>query len=441
MRRRTHGTTHQDPSQVTLIVLLRVALRAIKRARGNLCTLVCPVLAVLLLGQAFPLAAQEDYQTLYGDRCPVPVPARELPAADSELHEAHQFATGKGMRVAVIDTGVAAHPRLGELIDGGDYLLAEPGGAFRDCDGHGTIVAGIIAARPDPRQDDLRGVAPEAQIISIRQSSGVLQAIPPTDEFGNPIPNDGSQEARSAGNLQNLTDAIHTAIDLEADIISLSVVSCIPREIASQLDTQPLEAALNRAEEAGTVVVAAAGNKGGSCDDNAVVFPGHFDTVVTVSALSEQGDIAEYSMPSDKLLVSAAGKTPVGLSPSGEGWSKALKSPANGGAQVFEGTSFATPVVSGVVALLKERYPQLTPSQIRNLLTDAVDPATGSVNPRQVLTHVPGKPATFHQAAIPSLPPPSGVQGRFTTAIITLVGLSIGASITHTVVKRRLRTR
>ncbi len=404
-------------------------------------TFLCSFLGLVSLGHLSPLEAQEDYQAVYGERCPVPVPARALPSADLQLQEAHRFATGKGIQIAVIDTGVAAHPRLGEVIDGGDYLLGEPGGAFRDCDGHGTIVAGIIAARPDPHKDGLRGIAPRAQIISIRQSSGILQAVPPTDEYGNPISGNDSRVAHSAGNLQTLTSAIHNAIDLGADIISLSVVSCIPPDLASQLDTQPLLAALERAEHAGTVVLAAAGNKGGSCDDHAVVLPAHMETVVAVSALNTHNSVAEYSMPSSKLLVSAAGHTPVGLSPAGEGWTSALKNPTNGGTQVFEGTSFATPVVSGVVALLKERYPQLSAAQIRDLLYDAVDPATGAVNPMHVLTHLRSTPATFHQASVPSLPPPDGVVGRFQIASVTILVLALTTAMLRTMLTRTMLTR
>ena len=55
---------------------------------------------------------------------------------------------GAGQRVAVIDTGIAAHRRLSHVIAGGDYVSS--GDGRQDCDGHGTVVAGIIAASPDP---------------------------------------------------------------------------------------------------------------------------------------------------------------------------------------------------------------------------------------------------------------------------------------------------
>jgi len=71
-------------------------------------------------------------------------PAQDMLAID----QAHQFSTGKNVTVAEIDTGVNPHPFLrtnNRLVNGGDYILGD-GNALSDCDGHGTIVAGIIGA-------------------------------------------------------------------------------------------------------------------------------------------------------------------------------------------------------------------------------------------------------------------------------------------------------
>ena len=64
-----------------------------------------------------------------------------------DLPEAWRFGRGGGVKVAVIDTGVSAHPRLTDLVGGGDYVLAG-GDGLSDCDAHGTIVASLIAAQP-----------------------------------------------------------------------------------------------------------------------------------------------------------------------------------------------------------------------------------------------------------------------------------------------------
>ena len=83
----------------------------------------------------------------------------------------------------MIDTGVQPHRRLPGVIAGGDYVSS--GDGRQDCDGHGTIVAGIIAAAPEPEdRTGLSGVAPEASIIAIRQSSNKFGPLVGSDESG-----------------------------------------------------------------------------------------------------------------------------------------------------------------------------------------------------------------------------------------------------------------
>ena len=106
------------------------------------------------------------------------------PAASPATEALRKFATGAGVRVAVIDTGVAPHPEITHLRAGRDFVAAD---ALHDCDNHGTAVAGIIAGRT-------LGIAPDAEIISVRQTSAHYRDV-------------------DAGNLQTLTDAIHNALD------------------------------------------------------------------------------------------------------------------------------------------------------------------------------------------------------------------------------------
>ena len=92
--------------------------------------------------------------------------------------ELHKFSTGKDVTVAEIDTGVNPHPFLqtnNRLANGGDYILGD-GNALVDCDGHGTIVAGIIAA--DTRGQGLAfiGAAPDAKILAIKHTSQLYTA-------------------------------------------------------------------------------------------------------------------------------------------------------------------------------------------------------------------------------------------------------------------------
>ena len=88
--------------------------------------------------------------------------------ADSQLKELDlqsvwPLTRGAGQTVAVIDTGVSRHRLLPHLFPGGDYVSTGDGTA--DCDGHGTIVAGIIGASPDPGDGTFSGIAPDATII------------------------------------------------------------------------------------------------------------------------------------------------------------------------------------------------------------------------------------------------------------------------------------
>lgn len=83
-----------------------------------------------------------------------------------EFEEAWRFSRGEGQSVAIIDTGVKPSARL-HVEPGGDYVQSTDG--LTDCDGHGTMVAGIIGAQPGP--DGFSGIAPAAKLISIRQES------------------------------------------------------------------------------------------------------------------------------------------------------------------------------------------------------------------------------------------------------------------------------
>lgn len=125
-------------------------------------------------------------------------------AVSDHYRDVHKLATGMGVTIGIIDTGVAPHPRLPPITDGGDFL--EPkAGATVDCDAHGTIVAGVIAAHDTG--DGIVGVAPDAAIMSFRQTSSQ------------------SKETDTGGTLATLTTAINAAIDKKVQVINISVVS------------------------------------------------------------------------------------------------------------------------------------------------------------------------------------------------------------------------
>src|SRR5207253_127135 len=114
------------------------------------------------------------------DRCVTTTPAKADTADAGQLgglnlQQVWKFTRGAGQTVAVIDTGVARHRLLPHLVPGGDYVSTADG--TEDCDGHGTVVAGIIGAAPDSDRSAFSGIAPDATIVSMRQSSSKFRAI------------------------------------------------------------------------------------------------------------------------------------------------------------------------------------------------------------------------------------------------------------------------
>jgi membrane-anchored mycosin MYCP len=163
------------------------------------------------------------------------------------LQQAWKFTRGAGQTVAVIDTGVARHRLLPHLVPGGDYVYNADG--TDDCDGHGTLVAGIIGAEPDSDGSTFSGIAPDATIVSIRQSSNKFRAA--DDPSGSGF-----------GDVDTLAKAVRAAADMGATVINVSSVACLPTD--GGLDDRPLGAALAYAVDIkNVVVVAAAGNVGG----------------------------------------------------------------------------------------------------------------------------------------------------------------------------------
>ncbi|EEI16094.1 S8 family serine peptidase [Corynebacterium lipophiloflavum] len=288
------------------------------------------------------------------------------PLWDAELR---RFATGAGIRVAVIDTGVSASPELDQLVAGGDFVTPDAPDPLFDCDAHGTVVAGIIAGTT-------AGVAPDAEVISIRQTSAHYRSreLDPT---------------AGAGSVRTLVDALNNALDLQADVINISVVSCLDPRVSPRVDTSGLDAALARAEAEGAVVVAAAGNVTSQCPQGSSVIPSHSPTVLAVGARSDAHQLAEYSVavPESSAQLSAPGDVTVGLSPDGRGWAAGTLD-AQGNVSPFEGTSFAAPVVAGSIALLRQRHPDLSPAEVRALVAASAQPHGGAIDPLSVVTQL-----------------------------------------------------
>lgn len=297
------------------------------------------------------------------------------PSAEAMLDftSAWRFSRGAGQKVAVIDTGVSPNPRLPLLEGGGDYVSSSDG--LEDCDAHGTLVAGLIAGAPSPG-DAFSGVAPEAMILSIRQNSQVYS----TRGSGS-AQNDPNAVSVGYGSTQTLALAIVRAVDMGATVINLSEVACAP--VGAGMDDAALGQAVRYAFERNVVVVAAAGNFStqGLCNrQNEVVDPNlplsdawasvrtiaspawFQDYVLSVGALTPSGEPADFSLHGPWVDVAAPGEQMTSLSPQG-GLMNAWMDPQRGLVPV-NGTSFAAPLVSGVVALVRSKFPWMSAGEV-----------------------------------------------------------------------------
>lgn len=318
------------------------------------------------------------------------------PVAQLNLPEARKYSTGAGVKVAVVDTGVQQGPRLRPVVAGGDYV--EAGGDGRtDCDSHGTVVAFTIAGQPSP-DDAASGVAPDAQIISIRQSSAAWS--PSRPDSSNPNDPNG----QTAGDISTLAMGIRRAADLAPrGVINVSIAAYI--DVRKPLDQKALLDAVAYATLVkDAVVVTAAGNTSECrCVQNPLFDAGRpgdprnwsgVNTIVTPAwsphALAVGAtDASGQPLTGDNTPTTVAGPW-VGIGAPGVGIvgpdiksGRLINGLVGEGnkPQILAGSSFAAAFVSGTAALVRSRYPQLTaPQVIARLVETAHRPARGENN-------------------------------------------------------------
>ncbi|MCS0674085.1 S8 family peptidase [Cytobacillus firmus] len=220
---------------------------------------------------------------------------------------------GKGIKIAVLDTGCdLSHADLKDRITGGrnftDDDNSDPN-IFKDYNGHGTHVAGTIAAHENDA--GVIGVAPEADLLIVK----VLNK-------------DGS------GQYEWIINGIHYAIEQNADIISMS--------LGGPADVPELHDAIKAAVKKNILVVCAAGNEGDGDDStDEFAYPGCYNEVISVGAINLERDSSEFTNSHNEIDLVAPGE-------------EILSTFLNGKYATLSGTSMAAPHVSGALALIKD---------------------------------------------------------------------------------------
>ena len=281
--------------------------------------------------------------------------------------------TGAGVTVAVLDSGVAPANDLTQptsrLLASVDFVSGQTG--HRDPGGHGTHVAGIIAGNGYDSNGALKGVAPGANIVSVRVINGHGQAT-------------------ASSIIRGIQWVVENRDTYNIRVMNLSLGGRPSASYQNDL----LAAAVEMAWKAGIVVVTAAGNHGPGV--GSISTPGHDPFNIAVGAIDDKGtpDPSDDDVP----YFSARGPTLVGdhkpdiLAPGRKILSLyALNSYLDGalpGRRMLSslsrpyfrltGTSMAAPVVSGVVALLLQKKPNLKPDQVKYILANTARNVSGN---------------------------------------------------------------
>ncbi|WP_340034846.1 S8 family serine peptidase [Bacillus sp. FSL K6-0993] len=228
--------------------------------------------------------------------------------------------TGKNIKIAVIDSGISPHD---DLSIAGGYSAVSYTSSYKDDNGHGTHVAGIIGAKHNGYGID--GIAPEAQIYAVK-----------------------ALDQNGSGDLQSLLQGIDWSIANRMDIVNMS--------LGTTSDSKILHDAVNKAYEQGVLLVAASGNDG---NGKPVNYPAAYSSVVAVSATNEKNQLASFSTTGDEVDFSAPG-------------TNITSTYLNQYYATGSGTSQATPHAAAMFALLKQRDPAETNVQLREEMRENI---------------------------------------------------------------------
>lgn len=263
------------------------------------------------------------------------------------MHTAQQLSKGTGIKIGVVDSGVNdnGNQLAGAVRGGGDFTgrTVELGGSagLTDVQGHGTGVAGIIAARPEPGTGVV-GVAPGATVYSFRTNVG-------DTSYGT-----------------TMVAAINAAVADKMNIINISQTINASDDPETKSELQSLQQAVDNALGNGILVVAAAGNNYQS--KNPVEYPAAIPGVLAVGGSTSTGTVLAFSEQQSYVDVLGPGNDIDVVLPNNGAQPGA--SQQNSGYQYCAdaGTSFASPYVAGVAALMLQQDNRLDPATVIAIL-------------------------------------------------------------------------
>ncbi len=220
---------------------------------------------------------------------------------------------GKNVKIAILDTGCdTSHPDLKTQIIGGKNFTDDDGGkedAITDYNGHGTHVAGTVAANDS--NGGISGVAPEASLLIVKVLGG----------------------ENGSGQYEWIINGINYAVEQKVDIISMS--------LGGPTDVPELKEAVKNAVKSGVLIVCAAGNEGdGDERTEELSYPAAYNEVIAVGSVSVARKLSEFSNANKEIDLVAPGE-------------QILSTLPNKKYGKLTGTSMAAPHVSGALALIK----------------------------------------------------------------------------------------
>jgi type VII secretion-associated serine protease mycosin len=317
-----------------------------------------------------------------------------IPWAQTELDWSSVWSQteGQGVTVAVVDSGVDYNKQLAGRVTAIDVT----GTGFGDCVGHGTEIAGMIAASDlEARGFPFVGVAPEARILSVKVNS------------------------QETGSSNLLAKGIEDAAKLHAQVINVSITTS---------NTSALRAAVQFALSQGAVIVAAGGNDTQTAGIGPF-YPASYPGVLSVGGISSDGARYQLSDLHSRVAVTAPGVDVTSTCP--------------GGYQVnnLQGTSYATAYVSGLAALLRSKFPKMSAAQVVNRIKSTANGGTGPgtgdglINPLQAIDGIAASGAAASPAPSPRpqrvsvfKAPPVDQAAIDTSTIVTVSGVG-GAAL------------